>query len=180
MAVAGATTKIIGDKQANDTGKQTEKMASLVRNNQIDENRRRATADYLQSTSDENAKMGQEHQSLAEKKNDNTQTLRAANASAEVAAAEGNVAGHNLDAIHSDYQHQLDVTNGRLSTNQEWADYQHTRNNQGQVNVFSNRAASIQPYQEAVQKPVDYFGPIFGAGAQAGNAAVATKSAGLW
>ncbi len=168
VAAAGAVTNIIGQNTARQAAKGAENQKRLAVEEQIASNNKRATADYLQSTSDENQKMTQEHQSNAEKFNDNSMKLRAAGADANVAAAEGNVAGHNLDAIHSDYQMQTDKANGRISTNQQWADYQHTRNDQGYANTLANREASIQPYQMKTQAPVDYFGPIFGA---AGNIA---------
>lgn len=158
-----AVTNIIGQNDARQLAKGTENQKRLAVDEQIASNDQRATADYLQSVSDENAKMTQEHQSNAEKFNDNAKQQRASDADANVAAAEGNVAGHSLDAIHSDYQQQVDFANGRMATNQQWADYQHTRNDQGYANVLVNRENSIQPYQMKVQNPVDYYGPIFGA-----------------
>lgn len=160
-ADAGAVVTIIGDNTNRQLQKGQENQKRLAVNDQIAENRRRATADYVAQTSDENLKMTQEHQANAEKFNDNTKTLVKANSDADVAAAEGNVAGHNLDAIHSDYALQNDLANGRIATNQQWADYQHTRNDVGYEKTYENRSMSIQPYQMAVQKPVDYFGPVF-------------------
>lgn len=177
LSAGSAVTSIIGQNTNRQLQKGTENQRFLARQDQIAENQKRATADYLAQVSDENLKMTQEHQSNAEQFNDNTKTQRRGDADAEVAAAEGNVAGHNLDAIHNDYQMQTDFVNGRIATNQQWADYQHTRNDQGYANAYYNRATSIQPYQKAVQPPVDYFGPIFGAAGNTTRTGLDAKSA---
>lgn len=168
-ATGGAVTNIIGQNDARQLAKGTQNQQALAVQEQIASNDQRATADYLQSVSDENAKMTQEHQANAEQFNDNAKAQRAGDADANVAAAEGNVAGHNLDEIHNDYQMQTDFANGRIATNQQWADYQHTRNDQGYANTLVNRENSIQPYQMQVQNPVDYFGPVFSAAGQISN-----------
>ncbi len=173
VAAAGAVSNIIGQNTSRQLAKGVENQKRLAVEEQIAANQKRATSDYVQSVSDENLKMTQEHQSNAEKFNDNATKQRAGDADANVAAAEGNVAGHNLDAVHSDYQMQTDKANGRISTGQQWADYQHTRNDQGYAKTYENRATSIQPYQQHIQAPVDYFGPIFGA---AGNVAAASTN----
>lgn len=177
LAGGGAVSSIIGQNTSRQMAKGTQNQLFLARQQQIAENQRRATADYIQQTSDENLKMTQEHQSLAEQKNDNTKTQRRGDAEANVAAAEGNVAGHNLAEIHSDYQQQTDFINSRLEANQQWADYQHTRDDQAYLDQYLNRATSIQPYQEQVQAPVDYFGPVFGAMGQTASAGMQAKAA---
>lgn len=175
IAAAGAGASIAGQSQANSAAKQVEQQKEKAVDEQIRENRRRATSDYLAKVQDEMLIEYQEKQALAEREIDMNRTARAAGASANVAAAESGVAGQSLAAIHADYQFQLEQAKGRLGINQEQANYQHTRNIQAYGKEYENRATAVQPYQKQPVKPVDYFGPIFGAFGQSLNTAVNTQ-----
>ncbi len=172
VAAVSGGLQYIGANNHRQLLKGTENQKEIARQEQIDSNNVRANAAYLAQVTSETVKQDQEHQSDAERTNDNTKRLTAASSTADVAAAEGNVAGNNLDSIKSDYQMQTDIANGRLATNQQWVDYAHTRNDIGFGVTLQDRESAIQPYQKQVFAPADPFGAIFrtaGAGLQASN-----------
>jgi hypothetical protein len=169
MAIAGAAagTSIMGQQAQNKAANQVEQQKANAVDDQMKENRRRATSDYIAKVQDEQLLQAQEQESLVEQKIDLQKRERHAVAQTTVAAAEAGVAGQSLAAIQNDYRLQMDQAAGRLGINQDRANYQHTRNIQAYGVEYNNRATSIQPYQKQPVKPVDYFGPIFGV-AQAG------------
>lgn len=167
IAAAGAGASIAGQSQQHDAAEQVEQQRADAVNEQIAENRTRATESYLRSIEDEMLQQSQEHLALDEKKMDLAKAERAGVSSATVAAAESGVVGQSLAAIQSDYRLQMDQAAMRLGVNQENADYQHTRNIQAYGVEYRNRAESVKPYQKNPVAPVNWFGPIFGV-AQAG------------
>ncbi len=174
IAAAGAGTSIMGQRAQNEAASQVEQQKSEAVNEQIQENRRRATADYLAKVQDEMLQEYQEKQRLAEQELDISRKGRAAGASANVAAAESGVSGQSLAAIHADYAFQQEQAKGRLGITQDWANYAHKRQIDAYGVEWNNRATSIQPYQKQPVKPVDYFGPVFGAIGQSLNTGVQT------
>ena len=174
IAVAGAGASIMGQTQQHSAANQVESQKAAAVNEQITENRRRATEDYIVSVRDEQLVQSQEMQSLAEKKNDLSKKERHAMGSVRVAAAESGVAGNSLAAIENDYRMQMDQAAGRLGINQDNANYAHSRNIEAMGVQYRNRSTAVQPYQKQPVKPVDYFGPIFGAAGAGMNAGVAT------
>lgn len=167
IAAAGAGTSIAGQSQQRSAAQQVEEQKAASVNEQIFENRRRATADYIAQVQDEQLLQRQEEQALAEKELDLARHERDANSKAVVAASESGVTGQSLAAIQQDYRLQTDQAAARLGVNQDNANYQHKRNIDAMGTVYHNRATAVQPYQQQQVKPVDYFGPIFGV-AQAG------------
>lgn len=176
VAVAGAGTSIAGQVQQNSAAKQVERQKAEAVDEQITENRRRATADFLAKVQDEQLQQSQEQQALEEHLGDLKKQERDANSKAIVAAGESGVVGQSLSAIRADYRLQMEQAAARLGINQEQADWQHTRNIQAYGVEYNNRATSIQPYQQQPVKPVDYFGPIFGAVGQSLNTMVNTQA----
>lgn len=162
VAAAGAGTSIMGQRAQNSAAKQVEDQKAAAVNDQIIENRRRATSDYLMKVQDEMLQEYQEKQRLAEQELDLNRKERRAGASADVAAAESGVSGQSLAAIHADYAFQVEQAKGRLGISQDWANYSHKRAIDAYGVEFNNRATSIQPYQRQPIKNVDYYGPIFG------------------
>lgn len=176
IAAAGAGTSIMGQRAQNSAAKQVEDQKATAVDEQIQENRRRATADYLAAVMDEQLQQAQEMQALAEHELDMSRDVRDAKSKATVAAAESGVAGQSLELIKLDYDYQMSQAAGRLGINQDNANYQHTRNIQAYGVQYQNRAASVQPYTKQMVRPVDYFGPIFGAFGQGLNTAVQTQA----
>jgi hypothetical protein len=176
IAGAGAGASIAGQSQANSAANQVEQQKANAVDEQIKENRRRATSDYIAKVQDEQLQQVQEQQRLAEQELDLSKRERHASSQATVAAAESGVAGQSLAAIQADYRLQMDQAAARLGVNQDQANYQHTRNIQAYGVEYNNRATSIQPYQKQPVKPVDYFGPIFGAVGQGLNTGVNTQA----
>ena len=60
IAGAGAGASIAGQQQANSAGKQVEKQKQDAVTKQIEENRARATSDYIASVNDERTQQAQE------------------------------------------------------------------------------------------------------------------------
>lgn len=169
LAIAGASAgaSVAGQSQANSAAKQVENQKAEAVNDQITENRKRATSDFIAKVQDEQLQQAQEQQALEEKELDLNKRERHAGAQADVAAAESGVSGQSLAMIHADYRFQMDSAAARLGVTQDQANYQHGRNIDAYGREYTNRATAIQPYQQQNVKPVDYFGPIFGV-AQAG------------
>lgn len=163
LAAAGAGASIAGQSQANSAAKQVERQKAEAVDEQIRENRRRASADYLAKVQDEMLQEYQEKQRLAEQELDLSKRERHAGAQADVAASESGVSGQSLAMIHADYRLQMDQTAARLGVNQDQANYQHKRNIDAYGQEYRNRATAVQPYQQQPVKPVDYFSPVFGA-----------------
>lgn len=162
VAAGGAATSVAGQSAQNSAAKQVERQKAEAIDEQIQENRRRATADYLAKVQDEQLRQAQEMQALAEETNDLSKKERDANSKAVVAAGESGVVGQSLAAIQNDYRLQMDQAASRLGINQEQSNYQHKRNIDAYGQEYRNRATAVQPYQQQPVKPVDYFGPIFG------------------
>jgi hypothetical protein len=174
VAAGGAGASIAGQTQKNKAARQVEQQKANAVNRQIEENRRRATADYIASVTDERTLQDQEHQALTEKKLDIVKVGRDATSQARVAAAESGVAGQSLAIIENDYAFQMEQAAGRLGVNQQFKDAQHERNIQAQGRTYENRVTQVQPYAQQPVAPVDYFGPIFGIANAGVNTAVAT------
>lgn len=183
MAAGAAVTSIVGANNARQAAKGTEENRRKSVESQIAENRRRATADYIQTVRDEQLTQRQEEDSVTQKIQDQSFTERAAASTAKVSAAERGVSGQSLALIDADYRYQTDVASSRLQLNQDQANYQHKRNIQNAGAEYNNRASSLTPYIPKPQAPVDYLGPIFQAGGQAMSGGVSTgafKKAGLY
>ncbi len=174
MAAAGAATTIMAQEGQKSAASQVQDQNAKNVDDQITENRRRATQDYLMAVQDEQMAQSQEVQALAEKKVDLNRDERHRAAQATVAAAESGVAGQSLAAIQADYRFQMDSAAAKLGVNQDNANYQHSRNIDAYGVQYKNRATSVQPYQRQPVKPVDYFGPIFGAAGAGLDAGVRT------
>ncbi len=174
VAAGGAASSIAGQQGQNSAAKQVQDQNAKAVDDQIIENRKRATQDYLMAVQDEQLQQAQERQALVEKELDLSRTERDANSKAVVAAAESGVSGQSLAAIQADYRFQQDQAAAKLGINQDNANYQHSRNIDAHGVQYRNRATSIQPYQRQPVKPVDYFGPIFGAVGAGLNAGVQT------
>ncbi|ULA59505.1 MAG: hypothetical protein LZF60_140044 [Nitrospira sp.] len=167
VAAMGAGASIYGQHQQNEAASQVEQQRAEAVDEQIHENRKRATADYLQKVEDEILADSQEKQALAEKQHDLDRNERAAGATAKVTAAESGVAGQTLADIQQDYRYQVEQTKARLGLNQENSSYQHSRMIDAYRTEYENRANAVKPYQKNPVKPTDWFGPLFSV-AQAG------------
>ena len=164
MAVAGATTNIIGQNTTRQMNKGYENQKKNAQDDLIIENRKRATSDYLRQVRLEQLQTTQEEQSLVEEKGDVAKQTAAATGQSKASAAERGVAGNSVEAIVADYEFQQNQEVGRLRMNQDAKNAQHTENVAGYNDQFDQRIAAVKPYVPRVQPPVDYFGPIFGAG----------------
>lgn len=175
-AAGGAASSVAGQSAQNSAAKAVERQKAEAIDEQIQENRRRATADYLAKVQDEQLRQAQEMQALAEETNDLSKKERDANSKAVLAAGESGVVGQSLAAIQNDYRLQMDQTAARLGINQEQANFQHKRNIDAYGQEYRNRATAVQPYQQQSVRPVDWFGPVFGAFGQGLNTAVNTQA----
>jgi hypothetical protein len=161
----GAITNIIGQNNARQVAKGNEAAKKNATDDQIMENRRRATHDYLRDVRLENLQATQETEAMNEKANDAAHVTADAKGTAVASAAERGVAGNSLDSILNDFDFQQNQEVGRLRVNQAMKDQQHQENIAASGDEFSARASAIQPYIPRIQPPVDYFTPIFGLGA---------------
>lgn len=169
MAVAGAATNIYGQFQARDAHNATEEYRRLEQENVIEENRRRATHDYLTQVRMEQTQQQQETESVAQKSYDVGQQARLSVATGMASAAERGVAGRTVDMIAQDFDFMANEESGRLRENQKIANLQHGENVRSFGTEWSNRIAAVKPYVKQPAKPIDFFGPIFQAGAQTLN-----------
>jgi len=161
-SAGGGISSIIGQNTSRQLSKGAEERKRLAVEDQIVQNRRRATDDYLRQVSGEQLRQRQEEEASVEKSHDIAQGAKQASSTSIASAAERGVSGRTVEQIVSDYQLQEDKEIGRIRTNQQFANQQHKENISGYRSQFDQRVASIQPYVPAVQAPVDYFGPAFG------------------
>ena len=166
MAAAGAATQIMGQVQGNKMARSVEEAKRLEQENVINETRRRATDDYLNQTRLEQEQQSQEEEALSQKTMDVNRQTQRTTATGTASAAERNVAGRTIEAITSDYEFQANEETGRLKQSQALANLQHTENIRGYKTQYTNRVTDARPYVPRPIAPVDYFGPIFGAGTQ--------------
>ncbi|MDK2742111.1 MAG: hypothetical protein NDI90_04295 [Nitrospira sp. BO4] len=177
MSLASAGMNIYGQFQARDTHNQTEEYRRLEQENVIEENRRRATHDYLTNTRLEQQQEDQEKAALAQKVVDLQMQADRSIATGIASAAERGVAGRTVDQIVSDFDFMANEESGRLKENQKLASLQHGENIRSLGTEYSNRIAAVKPYVKQPAKPIDFFGPIFQAGAQTLSTDVAVSRA---
>lgn len=164
MAVGGAATSIIGQNTARQAAKGQENQKRIAQEDLMKENKRRATYDYLLQSRQENLKQAQEQMALGVKVQDVNNKTGETIGTARSSAAERGIAGSTLEQIIEDYHFQQDAQTGQLRANQGMADVQHAESVRSYGEGYSRDVADVRPYQMKVQPPVDYFGPIFGAG----------------
>lgn len=162
---AGAATSMIAANNARKVAKGNENAQKNAVDDQIIENRKRATNDYLREVRLEQLQSAQENEALAEKSSDMSRNTLEAKGTAVASAAERGVAGNSLDMILADFDFQQNNEVGRLRINQQMKDQQHQENAGGYADQFSARVTAVKPYVPRTQAPVDYFTPVFGLGA---------------
>jgi len=177
MAVAGAATNVMGQIQAKKTGEMVEEARRIEQENMITETRRRATSDYLNQTRMEQDQQNQEEAAVAVKSRDVVRETTRSIATGDASAAERGVAGRTVDQIASDFDFMSNEETGRLKENQKLANTHHDEAKRGYATQFSQRVADARPYIKQPQKPIDYFGPVFGAGSQVAAADVSISQA---
>lgn len=166
MAAGSAAMSIAGQFQARDAHNQSEEARRIATENAIEENRRRATHDYLTSTRLEREQQAQEEAALVQKKVDVFREADRTIATALASAAERNVAGRTVDMIAADFEFMANEETGRLRENQKLANQQHAENIRAAGTEWQNRVTSIKPYVKTPAQRINFFGPIFQAGAQ--------------
>lgn len=172
MGAAQAGMSIYSQFQARDVHNKTEEYRRLEQENIIEENRRRATHDYITSVRMEQTQQQQETESVAQKSYDVQQQATRSIATGMASAAERGVAGRTVDQIATDFDYMANEESGRLRENQQIANLQHGENIRSFGTEWSNRIAAVKPYVKQPAKPIDFFGPIFQAGAQTLNTGV--------
>ncbi len=173
MGAASAGMNIYGQFQARDTYNSVEEYRRIEQENAIEENRRRATQDYLTNVRLEQEQQQQEYESVAQKSVDIQAQATRSVATGMASAAERGVAGRTVEMIAQDFDFMANEETGRLRENQRMADRQRSENIRGMGTEWQNRVTSIKPYVKTPAKQIDFFGPIFKAGVQTlGNVAV--------
>ncbi|MDR4470385.1 MAG: hypothetical protein MRJ68_19160 [Nitrospira sp.] len=167
MSAGQAGMDIYGQFVARDTHNAQEEARRIEQQNAIDENRRRATHDYLTNTRLERLQQQQEVESVAQKTFDIGRESDRSVATSLASAAERGVAGRTVDQIASDFEFMASEETGRLLLNQKRANQQHSENVRAAGTEWQNRVTSIKPYIKQPAKPIDFFGPIFKAGSEA-------------
>lgn len=177
MAVGGAGMNIYGQFQARDQHNAVEEYRRKAQEDAMEENRRRATYDYLNSTRLEQTQQQQETEAVAQKSMDVAQQATRSVATGVASAAERGVAGRTVDQIAQDFDFMANEETGRIKANQELTNQQHAENIKSYGVEYNNRVASMKPYVKEPAKPIDFFGPIFGAGSQILNTDLAVSNA---
>lgn len=167
MSAGQAGMDIYGQFVARDTHNVQEEARRIEQQNAIDENRRRATHDYLTNTRLERLQQQQEVESVAQKTFDIGRESDRSVATSIASAAERGIAGRTVDQIASDFDFMANEETGRLNENQRRANLQHDENLRAAGTEWQNRVTSIKPYIKQPAKPIDFFGPIFKAGSEA-------------
>lgn len=174
LSAAQAGTSIYGQFQARKQHNAVEEMKRQHQEIAIEENRRRATDDYLNSVRLEQTQQHQEEQSVAVKSLDVAREATRTIATATASAAERGVAGRSVDQIAADFEFAANEETGRLKQNQKISNQQHSENIRSLGTEFTGRVSAMKPYIKQPAKPIDFFGPVFQAGAQTLNTGVAT------
>lgn len=177
MGVAQAGMNIYGQFQARDQHNSIEEYRRLEQENVIEENRRRATHDYITNVRLEQQQEDQEKAALAQKVVDIQMQADRSIATGMASAAERGVAGRTVDQIAADFDFMANEETGRLKENQKLADLQHGENIQSLGTEYSNRITAVKPYVKRPANQIDFFGPIFQAGAQTLNTGVGVAKA---
>lgn len=163
---------MIAANNARQVAKGNEAAQKNAVDDQIIENRARATKDYLRDVRLEQLQSEQENQAVQEKAGGFARNTLEAKGTAVASAAERGVSGRSLDIILADFDFQQNQEVGRLRINQQMKDQQHKENAGGYGDQFTARVTAVKPYIPRTQPPVDYFTPIFGL---AGGLATAGK-----
>ncbi len=166
LSAASAAMQVKGQANAAKQYNSVQEAQRMETENVIEENRRRATQDYLTTTRLEREQQSQEQEAVAQKTNDLNREAARTIATGNASAAERGVAGRTVDQIAADFDFAANEETGRLKANQNLANQQHAENVLAAGTEFSNRAASIKPYIKTPARQIDYFGPIFQVGAQ--------------
>lgn len=166
VSAGAAVTQIMGAQQAQATGEAEETARKIAQDGLIEENKRRSTEDYLTKVKLEQRAQMEEHEAVAMKGFDIKQQMIKSVGTATASAAERGVEGSTVDSIVSDFEFQANAEAGRIYQSQRNTDAQHTQNLEAARLERHYNNESMQPYIKKQQKPVDYFGPIFGAAAQ--------------
>lgn len=174
MAAGQAGMDIYGQFQAQKTHNVNEEAKRMQQETVIEENRRRATKDYLTSVRLEQQQQTQEQDAVVQKSFDVKQQSNIAAATGIASAAERGVAGRTVDQIAQDFDTMANEETGRLKANQQVSNQQHGENISSFGNEYYNRVSAVKPYIKQSAAPIDFFGPIFKAGAQTLNTGAAT------
>ncbi len=181
MQAGQAGMDIYGQFQARDTHKAVEESRRQQQEINIEENRRRATHDYIESARLEQTQQAQEEESVAMQSFDIAQGSRRSTATGMASAAERGIAGRTVEQIAADFDFMANEEAGRLKQNQQISNQQHRENIRAMGTEHSNRIASVKPYIPTPAAPIDFFGPIFKAGAQTlGGSTNIAQAAGGW
>lgn len=166
MGAAQAGMTIASQYQARDTHNSVEEHRRQQQEVAIEENRRRATHDYITSVRLEQQQAYQEQEAVRQKSMDIERQGDASVATGMASAAERGVAGRTVNQIATDFDFMANEETGRLQENQKIANLQHNENIRAYGSEYSNRVSSLKPYVKTPAAPVDFFGPVFRAGAQ--------------
>lgn len=162
MMAAGAVSSIVAQNNARQVAKGNENAMKNAVDDQIIENRKRATNDYLRDVRLEELQSDQENRAVMEKSGDIARNTLEAKGTTVASAAERGVAGRSLDTILANFDFQQEQEIGRLRINQEMKDQQHVENAGSYADQFTARVTAVKPYIPRTQPPVDYFTPVFG------------------
>jgi hypothetical protein len=176
-AVAGAAMGVVGSITNNKNARKSEEARRIARDQQITENRRRATEDYLSTVRTEQNAQAQENAAWAEKSVDIARQRDITVGTAVASAAERGVAGRSVEQIVQDYHFQSDMESGRLRINQLGRNNQHWQNIQSMDRQYYNRITGTPTYAMQPVAPVDYFGPAL---SLAGNLAKTGMASGMF
>jgi hypothetical protein len=179
MAAMQAGTSIYGQFQARDAHNATEEYRRLEQENVIEENRRRATHDYITSTRLEREQQSQEEAAVAQQVVDISRQTDRTIATGMASAAERGIAGRTVDQIAQDFDFMANEETGRLKENQKLANQQHGEQIRSLGTEWTNRVTAVKPYVKTPAKPIDWFGPVFQVGAQTLNFAGAMPAGSL-
>lgn len=166
MGAASAGMSIAGQVQARGTHNSVEEHRRQTQEEAIEENRRRATHDYITNVRLEQQQQYQEQEAVRQKAMDIERQGDSSIATGMASAAERGVAGRTVNQIAADFEWMSNEETGRLKHNQHLSNLQHNENIRAFGTEYSNRVSSMKPYIKTPAKQIDFFGPVFQAGAQ--------------
>jgi len=162
IMAAGAAVNIVGQNQNRQAFKGNENQKRIAQDQVIEENRKRATTDYLTHIRLEETLQAQERIAVGEKAGGIAQQIAGNQATAVASAAERGIDGPVVDAIANDFAFKQNQATGQLRINQGMVDQQHQENINQQGLLFTRRIQDVPRYIPRTPPPVDYFTPIFG------------------
>lgn len=162
VSALSAVASTIGQNQQRQDQKGYQNQLRLNNEQQMEDNRKVATAAYLEQASQANVGLAQEREAAAASGQEETGKRLQAQGEANAAGAEGGAGGLALSGLLDDFHRQESVFRAHNDQNLLYKQQATAAGNESSRNQAEGRIDSIRPYQQAPVKAVDYIGAGLG------------------